>query len=75
MKFLLLYFLIGAVTAVWTALNQARLERRERSEDKVPFAAMLGAYLMIALAWPLSIVVFVYGLVSHLLTGAEQGDG
>ena len=75
MKYILLYFLIGAVTAVWTAINQTRIERRDLPENRVPVAAMLGAYLMIALAWPLSIVVFVYGLVSQLLAGAEQGDG
>jgi len=75
MKYVLLYFLIGAVTAVWTAINQTRIERQTDPEKRAPAAAMLGAYLMIALAWPLSVVVFVYGLVSYLFTGAEQEDG
>ena len=75
MKYVALYFLIGAVTAVWTAINQARIERSDQSQERTPLGAMLGAYLMIALAWPLSVVVFLYGLISQLLTGAEQEDG
>ena len=75
MRYVLLYFLIGAVTAVWTALNQARFESENPEAPRASFSALFGAYLMIGLAWPLSVVLFVYGLVSHLLTGAEQGDG
>lgn len=67
MKVIVLYFLIGAIVAVWTAINQNQLEREfppEESENKPSYMA---AYVLIALAWPLSVAVSVYSFVSNLL--------
>jgi len=47
----------------------------EDGSDRLPFSTMLGAYLMIALAWPLSVAFFVYGLVILLVTGEQSEDG
>ena len=76
MKYLALYFLIGAMVAVWTAINARRtgavdpgLAPRER------LVSMLAAYALIALVWPLSIGVFLYALAAGRSgrEGPEQG--
>lgn len=70
MYYVALYFLAGAIVAVWTAINQTRLEP-ESDEPKRPGPSTFGAYALIALAWPLSIVLFVY----TLFTGQAAGEG
>jgi hypothetical protein len=73
MKFLMLYLLAGMIIAVWTAINQQRADR-DLPESERPLARdLVSAYVMIALAWPLSLAVFVMALVSHLRSG-ESGN-
>jgi hypothetical protein len=79
MKYLVLYFLIGAIVAVWTAINARRAEADETpDEPRANLASMLPAYALVALAWPLSLLLFVLALVAGLSNrpdheGPEQG--
>jgi len=65
MKALLLYFLIGAIVSVWTAINQQQVELEEEEEDGVGGSYAV-AYILIAIAWPVSVVVSLYSLLSSL---------
>jgi hypothetical protein len=71
MKFLLLYLLAGLIIAVWTAINQQRAEQKLAEGERLPMRDLVSAYVMIALAWPLSLAVFVLALVSHLRSRAS----
>jgi hypothetical protein len=73
MYYIALYFLVGAIVAVWAAINQSRIEP-EDDEPRRPVWGMFGAYALIALAWPLSVVLFVYTLFTGLVAG-EGGGG
>ena len=73
MYYVALYFLVGAIVAVWTAINHSRMQP-EADEQKRSAWGMLGAYALIALAWPLSVVLFVYTLFTGLVAG-EGGGG
>jgi len=73
MYYLALYFLAGAIVAVWTAINQSRVEQ-DPTEPRPRGFEMIGAYALIALAWPVSIVAFVYTLFAGLVAG-EGGGG
>lgn len=64
MKPILIYFLIGAIVAVWTAINQMYMETEEGEESP---GTILPAYILIALAWPVSVIVSIYSLVQNLL--------
>ena len=71
MEYLILYFAVGFSVA----LLMAHLHRRQ-ARDKlstVSFKMMLGAYIFIALAWPVSVAAFAYGALS-LLLGIQQND-
>jgi hypothetical protein len=73
MYYVALYFLIGAIVAVWTAINQSRIEREDEGSEKLGRLGMISAYALIALAWPISVVAFVYSLFAGLVAGGEQG--
>lgn len=73
MYYIALYLLIGAIVAVWTAINQSRLEGEDEGERQRLGPGMIGAYALIALAWPVSIVAVVYTLFAGLVAG--QGGG
>ena len=76
MKYLILYVLIGAIVAVWTALNNkgAPVDAPELP-PRVRFISMLAAYALVAIAWPLSLGLFAYALVIGLTRreGPERG--
>jgi hypothetical protein len=72
MYYIALYFLVGAIVAVWTAISQSRIEP-DPDEPKRPGFATIGAYALIALAWPISIVAFVYTLFAGLVAGEGPG--
>ena len=63
MKTLLLYFLIGAIVSVWTAINQIQAETEEPDDDGTT-GSYAAAYILIALAWPVSVIVSLYSLLS-----------
>ena len=65
MKALLLYFLIGAIVSVWTAINQQQAEPDD-DEDEGSRGSYAVAYILIAIAWPVSVVVSLYSLLSSL---------
>lgn len=65
MKALLLYFLVGAIVAVWTAINQIQIQAEEPDEEGT-VGSYFAAYILIALAWPVSVIVSVYSLVSSI---------
>jgi hypothetical protein len=79
MKYLALYLLIGAIVAVWTAINAQRTAVEETpGEPRANLASMLPAYALVAIAWPLSLTLFVLALVAGLSDrpdreGPEQG--
>lgn len=73
MKILVLYMLSGMIVAVWTAINQQRADRVLPAEERPRTGVLIPAYVMIALAWPLSLGVFLMALVSHLRSG-ESGN-
>ena len=73
MNWVLLYFLAGLIVAVWTAINQLRLEKTKADEDHPRRSELISAYVMIALAWPLSLAVFAYAIVSQLTSGETNG--
>jgi len=72
MKFVLLYLLAGMIVAVWTAINQQRASSDLPDDERPAARELVPAYAMIALAWPLSLAVFVMALVSHARSG-ESG--
>ena len=65
MKAMLLYFLIGAIVSVWTAINQQQTEEEEQDED-TSTGSYAVAYVLIALAWPISVIVSIYSLLSSI---------
>ena len=73
MNYLALYFLIGAIVAIWTALNNLRLtQSREDGGSPIRGTSLVAACLLIALAWPLSLLVFFYALINYAL--GRQGS-
>ncbi|HUT78478.1 MAG TPA: hypothetical protein VM285_12370 [Polyangia bacterium] len=73
MRFLLLYLIAGLIVAVWTAINQLRAARGLSEEERPATRDLITAYAMIALAWPLSLAVFVVALLTHARSG-EPGN-
>ena len=71
MVYLLCYLVIGFSVA----LLMAHLQKR-RSPEYAHFSykMMLGAYIFIALAWPISLGAFLYGALSTLLVHAEESE-
>ena len=72
MKGLLLYLLIGAILAVWSAINN----RNRPVEDpelppRVRAVSVLSAYAIVALLWPLSVAVSLWAL----LNGPSNREG
>ncbi|MBN2529022.1 MAG: hypothetical protein JXR76_21715 [Deltaproteobacteria bacterium] len=65
MKAMLLYFLIGAIVSIWTAINQQQVEEEDADEDP-PSGSYAVAYILIALAWPVSVIVSIYSLLSSI---------
>lgn len=66
MKFLLLYFLAGAIVAVWTAINQLQIDSVSGQSQKNNNFAYLTAYILIAMAWPVSVAVSIYSIVQTI---------
>jgi hypothetical protein len=79
MKYLALYFLLGAMVTVWTAINAQRSAAKQPPTEPRPnLASMLPAYALIAFAWPLSLALFILALIAGLSDrskreGPEQG--
>ena len=73
MMWIALYFLIGAIVAVWTAINEQRMRPAGAGEELPGGGELLAAYVLIALAWPLSLAVFAYAVLSQLLSGEPNG--
>lgn len=65
MEYFLLYLIIGMITAVWTAINHLNREAKDKHLDTPP----TGAYILIAIAWPFSIVILVYTVFNALFFG------
>ena len=78
MKFLTIYFLIGAMVAVWSAINAQRAAIPDPEAPRANLVSMLPAYAIVALLWPLSLAVSILSLVAGLSgrsnrEGPEQG--
>jgi hypothetical protein len=73
MRYLALYLLLGAMVAVWTAINARRTAAAPRPGEPRPnLASMLPAYAIVALAWPLSLLLFVLALVAGFSDRAKR---
>ena len=66
MKFLLLYFLFGAIIAIWTSINQNKIEQVSKIHKKNTGIPYLFAYTLIAMAWPVSVVISIYTLIETI---------
>ena len=73
MTYLGLYFLFGAIIAVWTAINHIKLEKQHNKNSKSN-GLMLWAYILIAVVWPLSVLVSVYAIVSHVIQAEDSSS-
>ncbi len=69
MTYLTIYLLIGLIVAVWTAINQVasgddwpEADTRGASSPQLPIA-----YVLVALAWPLSLAVMIYAVAKGLM--------
>ena len=72
MKILVLYFLAGAMVAVWTAINQNSFESSDRSpRTEITGVSYLPAYIFIGLAWPVSLFVSIYSVVQGFRAGEQ----
>ena len=73
MAYLIIYLLIGITVSILMAtLHVWSMSNDTSSADK---RVMLDSFLLIALAWPLSIAAFIYGAFSHLLSSTFSGNG
>ncbi len=64
MEYLVAYMLVGAVLAI--AMTRLQ-ERNQSAESKMTsIREMLGVYLVLALAWPISVTAVIYGALVHL---------
>ena len=69
MRYFILYLLTGAIVAVWSAINYKGEDASEQpAPPRVRLTSMLAAYALIAIAWPLSLALFLYTLVVGLLS-------
>ncbi len=75
MNYLLLYFLVGAIVAVFTVINNQNRETPTPDGRELRPTTRLAAIVFIALAWPLSVVVFVYAILSSLTGRAGHQEG
>jgi hypothetical protein len=73
MSYLILYLITGVSVALVMALIQLRSKDAwlASQADGRSRPLSFGVYAFVALAWPISIAAFVYGLALHL-TGARQ---
>jgi hypothetical protein len=76
MKYLLLYLLVGAIVAVWSALNNVgRSVEEPELPPRIRAVSVLSAYALVALLWPLSLALSIYAIVVGLSNreGPERG--
>jgi len=73
MKSMLIYFLLGAIVAVWTAINRERIPVEDDPSQEQKGVALLPAYIIIAIAWPVSVIVSVYSFVMSMFADDSRG--
>ena len=74
MNYVLLYFLAGAIVAVWTLINNLDTELEGNPGRRLRPAALIAVCLVIALAWPISVIVFLYAIFTSLLRRPGNQD-
>ena len=67
MNYILLYFLAGAIVAVWTVINNLGAEFEGTPDRRLRPHALIAVCIVIALAWPISVIVFLYAIFTSLL--------
>lgn len=75
MHYLILYLLVGAIVGVWTAINNINMDPARPDGRKLRTSSLLLACLFVALAWPVSIVIFIYSIVTGLTGRQNPQDG
>ena len=74
MNYLLLYFLVGAIVAVWTAINNLSEPGAELNEPRRSSSSFVAACALVGLAWPVAVGIFVYSILTALLGGTDPQD-
>lgn len=72
MVFLFYYFFIGVLFSICMALMQARMSPRKGIAGHLSQSDLIGAYVMIALAWPVAACAFTFKIVSYLFQTDEK---
>ena len=65
--YLIIYLLIGVAVAVAMASVPIQEPRGSNQLDETTKKHMLDAYCFIGLAWPVSVLAFLYGAGGHLM--------
>lgn len=70
MAYLIIYISIGIAVSIFMATLHVWSENdtTDISDKRV----MVDSFVLIALAWPLSVIAFVYGAFSHILSRASS---
>ena len=68
MTYIALFLLIGAIVAVTVAIVQtiSSSKNSTHEESLLSRTTLLGAYVLIALAWPISLTVFIYSIIGGI---------
>jgi hypothetical protein len=74
MNYILLYFLAGAIVAVWTLINNLDTELEGNPGRRFRPPVLIAVCLVIALAWPISVIVFLYAIFTSLLRRPGNQD-
>ena len=74
MNYILLYFLAGAIVAVWTAITNLGAEFEGIPGRRLRPRALIAVCVMIALAWPISVIAFLYAIFTSLLRRPGNQD-
>ena len=74
MNYVLLYFLAGAIVAVWTLINNLDTEPEGKPGRRLRSLDLIAACIMIALAWPISVIVFLYAIFTSLVRRPGNQD-
>ena len=74
MNYILLYFLAGAIVAVWTLINNLDTELEGNPGRRFRPPVLIAVCPVIALAWPISVIVFLYAIFTSLLRRPGNQD-
>jgi hypothetical protein len=74
MLYTIIYLLVGAAVAMAMAFIPMPESQDTNQFQPGSKKQMVDAYCFIGLAWPVSVVAFVYGSVAHLLVRSSDNN-